>query len=319
MDSRIFVAPNMKAAMRKVITALGRDAVILSSRKVAEGIELTAATDDGMLTTTPRGPADGRRNNPDTDRYGAFDRILNNAVGGTAASPAVDIVSPGRLLGAGVRAFIGPTGSGKTTALARFAAQKAILDGPDSVAIVGLDQQKLGAMDSLARLARLLGVTFVAVGGEMTLEAALAGLDAHKLVLVDSQGYSLANPELGSSLAQLDALGIERILLLPANLSARDLERAARAYEADAALACILSKLDDTSHVGSVVDLVRRQHLRVSHIAHGPELSGDMTAAEASMFDPTGEFAEWDIADLTKGKLFNDRPEPVPERAAEMV
>ena len=45
------IAPDMRAAMRSIRAQLGEDAVILSSRKIPEGVEVTAAIDFEKLRT----------------------------------------------------------------------------------------------------------------------------------------------------------------------------------------------------------------------------------------------------------------------------
>src|SRR5690606_23772880 len=63
----------------------------------------------------------------------------------------------------GVYAFVGPTGVGKTTTIAKIAARHVLKHGAESIALVSTDTYRIGARDQLLTFARILGTPMHAV------------------------------------------------------------------------------------------------------------------------------------------------------------
>jgi flagellar biosynthesis protein FlhF len=90
----------------------------------------------------------------------------------------------------GTVAFVGPTGAGKSTAIAKLAARWVMRHGPKDLALIGADSVRVGAADEMAHLGRLLGVATYTVDHLDELPALLERVSRQRLVLIDTVGLS---------------------------------------------------------------------------------------------------------------------------------
>ncbi len=93
-------------------------------------------------------------------------------------------------------AFVGPTGIGKTTGIAKLAARWVMRHGTRDIALVSMDDQRFGAHEQLRVLGRLLGVECYTISGPAELPALLQRLPLHRMVLIDTAGISPRDPDL---------------------------------------------------------------------------------------------------------------------------
>ena len=100
-------------------------------------------------------------------------------------------------------AFVGPTGVGKTTGIAKLAARWVMRHGTRDIALVSMDDQRFGAHEQLRVLGRLLGVECYTLESAAELPPILARLPLHRLVLIDTAGVSPRDPELDERAATL--------------------------------------------------------------------------------------------------------------------
>ncbi len=87
-------------------------------------------------------------------------------------------------------AFVGPTGVGKTTGIAKLAARWVMRHGARDLALVSLDDTRFGAHEQLRVLGRLLGVECYALDDPAALADLLPRLPRHRMVLIDTAGIS---------------------------------------------------------------------------------------------------------------------------------
>ena len=173
-------------------------------------------------------------------------------------------------------AFVGPTGVGKTTTLAKLAAQLKLKHGL-SVGIVAADTYRIAAVDQLRTYAEILEVPVeIAASPADAAEACDALQTEHSVdvILIDTAGRSqndrMKLSELRAFLkaAQPD----ETHLVLSATAGARTLAREAEAFGALGVDKLILTKLDEAATFGTLISLVERLGKRVSFFTHGQEV-----------------------------------------------
>jgi flagellar biosynthesis protein FlhF len=180
----------------------------------------------------------------------------------------------------GCYALVGPTGSGKTTTLAKLAARGVDAHGADRVALVAADAYRVGAAAQLAAYAGLLGVSLHAASDAAALAQLLPQLARRKLVLIDTAGLAPADPRSRDARA-LDALGVRRIAVIPASQQGAAIEQAIACFGA-AAAACILTKLDETPQPGAALDSLIRHRLPLACISGGQRVPEDLRPPNAA-------------------------------------
>ncbi len=181
----------------------------------------------------------------------------------------------------GVFAFVGPTGVGKTTTIAKLAARFVLQHGPGKVAIVTTDTWRVGAHDQLRSLGRILGVPVRVADKENSMVSVLASLKKFPLVLVDTAGFRHGDPMLKAQLKVLDSCPfMKRVLVLACNSQYQNLKASIHAYSSQRKVdACVLSKLDETASLGESLSVVTQEGLPLAYITNGQEIPADIETA----------------------------------------
>jgi len=177
-------------------------------------------------------------------------------------------------------AFVGPTGVGKTTTLAKLAS-RARARG-ERIAIVTLDTYRVAAVEQLRAYADLLDVPFAVAFTATDLRRALqqhAGCDR---IFVDTTGRSPRDQDAMPLLeGNLRAGGCASVLCLAAGTRARDCKVVLDGYEGLGIDAVCLTKWDETTVPGESVAAVVEAGLPLSHLCIGQEVPADIVPADA--------------------------------------
>jgi len=184
------------------------------------------------------------------------------------------IAQPGPLL----ISCVGPTGVGKTTTLAKLAAQ-ARLELSRSVSVVSLDNYRVGAVEQWQRYSTLMGIPFTATQDPQTF-ARVVGESRAEIVLVDTAGRSghEVSP-LSQCLARVSGRQQHTLLVLPAWLRAPDAERVVSLYTAPAPTSLVATKLDETHITGGLLHAALPTGLPFSYLCSGPRVPEDIDDA----------------------------------------
>ena len=183
----------------------------------------------------------------------------------------------------GVYALVGPTGVGKTTTTAKLAARCVVKHGADKVALLTTDTYRIGGHEQLRIYGRLLGVPVQAVKDAQDLRVALRELHGKRMVLIDTAGVGQRDQLVAEQDVMLKGGGseVQHILLLNATCSGSTLEDVARAFHAETAHGCIITKVDEAMQMGVVLDAVIRRGLKLHYIANGQKVPEDLHVADA--------------------------------------
>lgn len=178
----------------------------------------------------------------------------------------------------GVYALVGPTGVGKTTTVAKIAAECTLKLGAQRVALVTIDSYRIGAVDQLRIYGKILGAPMFAIKTEADLALTLAELRGRHLVLIDTVGMSQRDRRITDQIALLAGNGarVKRLLLLSAVAQSNVLDDVVKAYRGRELAGCILTKVDETLTLGGALDVLLRHKLLLHYVTNGQRVPEDL-------------------------------------------
>ena len=185
----------------------------------------------------------------------------------------------------GVFALMGPTGVGKTTTTAKLAARCVMRFGASKVALLTTDSYRIGAHEQLRIFGKILGVSVHAVKDAADLQLALSELRNKHIVLIDTIGMSQRDRTVSDHIAMLCGAGlpVQRLLLLNATSHGDTLNEVVQAYQSTPdqppLAGCILTKLDEATNLGGVIDTVIRYKLPVHYVSTGQKVPENLYVA----------------------------------------
>lgn len=189
----------------------------------------------------------------------------------------------------GIFALVGPTGAGKTTTTAKLAARCVMRFGARKVALLTTDSYRIGAHEQLRIYGRILGVAVHAVKDGADLQLALSELRNKHFVLIDTAGMSQRDGMVADQIAMLTSSGlpVHRLLVLNTTSHGDTLNEVVAAYqshpEGKPLDGCILTKIDEATHLGAALDTVLRYRLPIHYVSTGQKVPENLYAA-ASRF-----------------------------------
>lgn len=193
-------------------------------------------------------------------------------------SPFIEGMIPGE--GRKMVAFVGPTGVGKTTTIAKLASH-AILNRNLKVALINLDQFKVGASEQLSHYAQILRIPFRSVSSRAELEMVLKEFQNFDLVLIDTAGRSQKDEtslrETQELLAGLPDLRTHLVL----SVATRELEliEMGRRFLRFHPETLIASKLDEVGAHGVIFNMTEKLDLPLSYFTTGQRVPEDLEPA----------------------------------------
>ena len=181
----------------------------------------------------------------------------------------------------GIFALVGPTGVGKTTTTAKLAARFVMKHGAGKLALISTDSYRIGGHEQLRIYGKILGVMVHAVKDEADLRIALNELKGKHTILIDTVGVSQRDQMVSEQIAMLSNTGmpIKKLLCMNATSTGETLADVIDAYKRRGLDGCIITKLDEAAAIGSVLDVIIRERLRVYYVANGQRVPEDIHIA----------------------------------------
>lgn len=182
-----------------------------------------------------------------------------------------------------VVAFVGPTGGGKTTTLAKLAAHCCITK-KKKVSIITADTYRIAAIEQIRMFADIIKVGLKVVFSTDEVADALRECVADDIVLVDTAGRSQRNVEHMDDLRLLiESLHADEVhLVLSATTKDGDLIDCIDRYRPLGVNRLIFTKLDETGHVGNLLNSIHRSDIPVAYFTTGQSVPDDIEVAQAS-------------------------------------
>lgn len=176
--------------------------------------------------------------------------------------------------------FVGPTGVGKTTTIAKIASSFRV-EHKKKVALLTADTYRIAAAEQLRTYANILEVPFRVVYTAGEIAGAIEDFRDYDYILVDTTGHSPNNEAQCESMSGLissveTTATKEVFLVLSASTKYRDLMKIADTYKEIADYKLIFTKLDETSTLGNIYNLKLYTGAALSYITCGQNVPDDI-------------------------------------------
>ncbi len=179
-------------------------------------------------------------------------------------------------------ALVGPTGVGKTTTIAKLAANFR-LRGKHRVGLITVDTYRIAAVEQLRTYADIIDLPMEVVSTPREMRQALQRLSDLDLILMDTAGRSPRDEvkiqELKAFLHEAQADEVH--LVLSSVMGGAALERTAEKFATVGTTSLILTKLDELTAPGSLLPVLRSGRLPLSYLTNGQNVPDDIAPAEA--------------------------------------
>lgn len=213
----------------------------------------------------------------------AFCRELMSAI--SVVEPFSDIPMSGAKTGSkaqlpSIYTFLGPTGVGKTTTLAKLAAHLKFTKGL-RVGVISFDSYRIGASEQVETYARIMELPFATVQTKEELEFARKQLRDCSVVLVDTTGRNFFLSQHVLELAEVFShMGdVRHFLVLSATAKDRDLIRIIQQFNSLGIYALIFTKIDETLSYGNVINQLLRFDHPLAYLGTGQRVPEDIEEA----------------------------------------
>lgn len=181
-----------------------------------------------------------------------------------------------------VAAFVGPTGVGKTTTIAKLAAELSIKQ-KKRVGLISIDSYRIGAFEQLKSYAAIMGLICIAAFNRDDLTRALKKMEFMDIVLIDTAGHShsdhLRMQEVSDVIRGDFNVSVHLVLSLTTGFL--DMREAAKAFSKLNPETYVFTKVDETRRCGKMFDQISDLQLPVSLITNGQRVPEDLIIPDA--------------------------------------
>lgn len=192
--------------------------------------------------------------------------------------------------------FIGPTGVGKTTTIAKIAADF-MLREDKKVGLITSDTYRIAAVEQLKTYASILNIPIEVVESASELTRAMEVLSDCDIVLMDTAGRNYQQKQYVEELEALlsDKSKVQINLVLSLTSKYEDMKKIVDNFQTIIMDELLLTKMDETSSSGAILNLIYHYSIPIRYIANGQNVPDDI-------FTVTPEL----IADFVLGEDDND-------------
>ena len=178
--------------------------------------------------------------------------------------------------------FVGPTGVGKTTTLAKIAA-KLKLEMKKSVAILTFDTYRIAAADQLKTYASIMDIPIRVAYTPQEAGMALNAMIDYETILMDTAGRSQKNDiQMGELKVIVDMVKPDKIfLVLGMNYRLLDVKDIIRKFKMVNPTHVILTKMDETSSYGHFINVPLHSDLPIVYVTNGQRVPEDIFEANS--------------------------------------
>lgn len=179
-------------------------------------------------------------------------------------------------------ALVGPTGVGKTTTIAKLAANFRLRE-KRNVGLITVDTYRIAAVEQLRTYADIIDLPMEVVSSPREMREAVRRMESLDLILMDTAGRSprdeIKIQELRSFLSEAEA--DEVLLVLSSVAGERTLTHTAERFATVGTTGMILTKLDEATSLGNMLPLTRSSRLPIRYVTNGQSVPDDIETAES--------------------------------------
>lgn len=222
------------------------------------------------------------------ERAGALNETHNKEFNGIKTRiireimQVIDVTDPFEVEGGKqvLSAFIGTTGVGKTTTIAKLAAHL-MLKARKKVGLISIDSYRIGALEQLKTYANILGIPCFPAFNKRDLIFALKKLESREVILIDTAGQSQYDRDRIGELKRMiaDDLEINSHLLLSVSTTESEMNSAATNFSSLNCKSYIFTKTDESEKCGSVLNQIIKRPLPISYFTTGQNVPEDIEKA----------------------------------------
>ncbi len=210
----------------------------------------------------------------------------------------------------GIVSLVGPTGVGKTTTIAKLAAQYVLKHGAEKVALVTTDSYRVAAHEQLRTYANIMGVSMRIAHDANSLSIILDELNDKKLVLIDTAGISQRDKRLAEQMSCLINSGksIDCYLVLSTTAQSQVLKEAAQTFKMITLAGTILTKLDEAVSLGESLGVVINEKIKLAYITDGQRVPEDLHLADpVKLINKATDLSDAETEDWVTAMTLNQR------------
>lgn len=185
-------------------------------------------------------------------------------------------------VGPHIVALIGPTGVGKTTTVAKLAANLKLRERK-SVGLITIDTYRIAAIDQLRKYAELIGVVLQVVGSPEEIGKAIEAMGDCEYILIDTAGRSPTDAlKLNELKRFLDAAKADEIhLVLSTTCGQASAQMAIERFGPLGVDKVICTKVDEAAQLGVLLSVCRKLNKGLSYITTGQDVPDDIEVTQA--------------------------------------
>ncbi|WP_415874401.1 flagellar biosynthesis protein FlhF [Clostridium sp.] len=176
----------------------------------------------------------------------------------------------------GTVVFVGPTGVGKTTTIAKIAGRLALIE-KKKVGLITVDTYRIGAVEQLSTYADIMRIPFEAVFSVKEMESALESMKDCEVILIDTTGRSSKNAmqiaELNSFVQKANSKNIH--MVISSTTKNKDIDAILEGYKVLNFNSVIITKLDETTTYGSILNILDSAEKPLSFVTTGQNVPDD--------------------------------------------
>lgn len=175
--------------------------------------------------------------------------------------------------------FVGPTGVGKTTTIAKLSS-KLLLEEKKKIAIITSDTYRIAAVEQIKTYANILSIPVEVIYEVKDLKDILPKYKEYDYILVDTAGRSHKNKEQFKDLKNLYAVFEDysqlTYLVLSATTKYKDLKNITSLYSDIGEYSLIFTKLDETDAIGNILNIKLDTGMPLSYVSYGQNVPDDI-------------------------------------------